>query len=114
MPRTLRRRSHDLFHGREVVWDRDAAEKGVARAQAALGGWYEHGIGGEKNLAEAVAWYRKAVAKDEPLAQNNLGKTFSREANLVEATKHLAQAVHQSKLRRRKRRFLVRYDKTFI
>ena len=27
---------------------------------------------------------------------------------------HLAQAVHQSKLRKRKRRFLVRYDKTFI
>ena len=27
---------------------------------------------------------------------------------------HLAQAVYQSKLRRRKRRFLVRYDKTFI
>jgi TPR repeat protein/tRNA A-37 threonylcarbamoyl transferase component Bud32 len=51
-----------------------AAEYGHLEAQFYLGVCYEHGKGGaEKNLLEALQWYRCAAEKQHPAALNSLG-----------------------------------------
>ncbi len=55
----------------------DAAAKGSAEAQNALGGMYVKGLGVEKNNVEAVKWFRQAAAKGSAEAQNNLGVMYT-------------------------------------
>ena len=45
-------------------WYRKSAEQGNSRAQINLGHLYEKGLGVEKNLPEALNWYRKASGLD--------------------------------------------------
>ena len=52
------------------------AEQGNEQGQYELGKCYEEGFGVEKDMAEAVKWYRKAAAQGEPNAKaalKNLG-----------------------------------------
>lgn len=53
-----------------------AAEQGDAKAQFNLGGCYAFGNGVEKNLCEAVKWYRKAAEQGHAKAQFNLGVCY--------------------------------------
>ena len=53
--------------------DKVKAQKGDAFAQHNLGVFYYYGVGTEKNLVEAVKWYRKAAQAGIAVAQFNLG-----------------------------------------
>jgi hypothetical protein len=52
------------------------AEKGDAKSQDILGGWYEMGWGLPKDYAEAVKWYRKAASQGYAWAQYSLGVMY--------------------------------------
>lgn len=78
---------------------RCAAGRGHAKAQNILGGRYELGKGVEKNLAEAIKWYRKAAQLGDAGAQFNLGYRFvfgdAAEKNFAEAAMWLRKAAEQ-------------------
>ncbi|KAI5804882.1 hypothetical protein EDC01DRAFT_610211 [Geopyxis carbonaria] len=54
------------------LWARKAAEKGLAKAEYALGYFTEVGIGVPGNLDEAKRWYYKAASQQHPKAQLRL------------------------------------------
>jgi uncharacterized protein len=56
-----------------LKWYRRSAEKGDAWAQLRLGHAYQQGKGVEPNEAEALVWYRRAVAQ----GQYNLGVRYA-------------------------------------
>ncbi len=53
-----------------------AANEGHLDSQFNVAMMYERGIGVEKNLAEAIVWYRKAALKDHSPSQFNLGVIY--------------------------------------
>ena len=55
---------------------RQAAEKGDASAQFALGECYLKGIGVPQSYTEAASWYRKAAEQGHVKAQFNLGACY--------------------------------------
>jgi len=75
------------------------AEQGNAIAQYGLGLIYANGEGIEKNLTEAMKWYRKAAEQGHASAQNNLGVMYDNgkgvEKNLTEAMKWYRKAAEQ-------------------
>src|ERR1041384_6258986 len=52
------------------------AEQGDAHAQFELGFCYQYGIEGQKDLAEALRWYRKATDQGDADARLNLAKMY--------------------------------------
>lgn len=54
------------------LWARKAAEKGLAKAEYALGYFSEVGIGIKPNIDEAKKWYYKAAAQRHPKALSRL------------------------------------------
>jgi TPR repeat protein len=54
------------------LWARKAAERGLAKAEYALGYYTEVGIGVPANLEEAKRWYYKAATQQHPKAQSRL------------------------------------------
>jgi TPR repeat protein len=46
-------------------------------SQVVVGYYYANGIGGPRNDAAAVEWYRKAAAANQPMALNNLAAMYS-------------------------------------
>ncbi|MDR1724873.1 MAG: sel1 repeat family protein [Bacteroidales bacterium] len=55
---------------------RVAAESGIVDAQYQLGRCYYEGLGVERNIPEALAWYNRAATKGYAPAQNALGKAY--------------------------------------
>jgi TonB family protein len=55
---------------------RQAAERGLPRAQRSLGELYQFGQGVTKDEVEAVKWYRKAADKGDAKAQSDLGSMY--------------------------------------
>lgn len=53
------------------------AEQGDAQSQYALGLSYELGVGVDKDLAQAFAWYQKSANQKHPKAQYNLGVFYA-------------------------------------
>ena len=76
-----------------------AAEQGDAQAQYNLGNCYAFGDGVEKNLSEAVKWWRKAAEQGVAPAQFNLGNCYAFgngvEKNPTEAVKWYRKAAEQ-------------------
>ena len=76
-----------------------AAEQGDAQAQYNLGNCYDFGDGVEKNLSEAVKWWRKAAEQGYAQAQFFLGACYDLgngvEKNLSEAVKWYRKAAEQ-------------------
>ena len=76
-----------------------AAEQGDDLAQLRLGNCYENGDGVEKNLSEAVKWWRKAAEQGNAQAQCYLGICYYNgdevEKNLSEAVKWYRKAAEQ-------------------
>ncbi len=76
-----------------------AAEQGDADAQCNLGLCYAFGYGVEKNLSEAVKWWRKAAEQGYAQAQCNLGISYANgdgvEKNPTEAVKWYRKAAEQ-------------------
>nr|WP_314544394.1 TonB family protein [uncultured Massilia sp.] len=66
------------------------ATAGDSAAQNRLGAWYEHGTYGEKDLAKAADWYRKAAESGNAIAQNNLGVLYHRGAGVLLDAKEAA------------------------
>ncbi|KAF8241808.1 HCP-like protein [Wilcoxina mikolae CBS 423.85] len=54
------------------LWARKASERGLAKAEYALGYYTEVGIGVSPNLDEAKRWYYKAASQQHPKAQLRL------------------------------------------
>jgi hypothetical protein len=52
------------------------AQRGDANSQMWLAAAYEQGWFGERNVAEALKWFRKSAAKGNPDAQNSLGQMY--------------------------------------
>ena len=84
---------------KEISGWRAKAEKGDPTAQNKLGDMYAEGQGVEKDVVEAVRWYRKAAEQGFSKAQNNLGIMYSNgdgvAKNEVEAAKWCRKAADQ-------------------
>lgn len=52
------------------------AERGDASSQMWLAAAYEQGWFGERNISEALKWYRRSAAQGDPDAQNELGRMY--------------------------------------
>jgi len=72
------------------------ALNGDTRSELRLGIAFEFGQGVDKNLAEAMRWYRVAADRGDPIAQTNLGFFYESgvngPANPVEAAKWYLRA----------------------
>lgn len=64
---------------------RDLAEAGSAMAMVYLGSAYEHGKGTDLDLAQAIAWYRRAAEKGYVGALAHLGVAFLNAKDYVAA-----------------------------
>ena len=58
-----------------------AARKGDRRAQFLLGEIFNHGLGADVDLAQAVQWYSSAAHKAEPSAQYKLARLYIERQN---------------------------------
>ncbi|ODV62758.1 tetratricopeptide repeat protein [Ascoidea rubescens DSM 1968] len=54
------------------LWARRAAEKGLAKAEYALGHFSENGLGTAKSIEEAKRWYMRAASQRHPKAIQRL------------------------------------------
>ena len=76
------------------------AEIGDAEAQFIIGWDYWTGTGVDRDLVEAVKWYRKAAEQNNAAAQYNLGKCFfdgqGVVRNMAEAVKWYMKAAEQN------------------
>ena len=54
------------------------AEAGDSDAQTNLGYMHDQGLGCERNLKTAAAWYRKAAEAGNPVGENNLADLYLR------------------------------------
>ncbi|KAK9453656.1 HCP-like protein [Dipodascopsis uninucleata] len=54
------------------LWARRASEKGLAKAEYAVGYFTENGIGTTANMHEAIRWYKKAASQNYQKAINRL------------------------------------------
>lgn len=52
------------------------AVQGNAEAQCIIGNMYDLGLGLERDILEAVEWYRRSAEQGYGLASNNLGTIF--------------------------------------
>ncbi len=52
------------------------ADRGDAEAQCIVANMYELGLGLERDILEAVQWYKKSAAQGYGVASNNLGTIF--------------------------------------
>lgn len=69
---------------------RPLAEQGVPRAEVILGFFYERGIGTAADPAQALAWYEKAAAHNQPAGLHNLA--YSHANGELGLTKDLTKA----------------------
>ena len=92
----------DEYDREEAEGRRIEAEQGDAEAQYTLGGYYEGGLGVERNLSEAVKWYRKAAEQGYVDAQIALGECYydgdGVEKNRAEAVKWWRKAAEKEEL----------------
>lgn len=68
-----------------LYWAKAAAEKGLAKAEFALGYFAEMGIGRAKNQQDAIAFYKKAAEQGDEQAKQRLAKV-----NLPPTPSHVA------------------------
>ena len=69
-----------------------AAERGHLGAQNNLAIMLEDGTGGERNKAKSLYWFRKAAAKESPVALNNLGSREKYKGNTTLAADYFMRA----------------------
>ncbi len=71
------------------------AKQGKAWAQSRLGWMYVHGHGVEKDLSQAVAWYRKAAEQGDSEAQDSLKALLEemKDVSLNEALEGIEQMI---------------------
>jgi TPR repeat protein len=81
--RALARVSHDelaaILSGpptQAAAWVAAAAQNGIVEAQAVYGQYLLDGHGVERNVGEALTWFRHAARRDHPMAMNMLGRCY--------------------------------------
>ena len=72
-----------------------AAEKGDVNSYLELGSCYDFGIGVEKNIYEAINWYKKANEKGNELAASSLCSAYYKLGNYTETKKWAEIAITQ-------------------
>ena len=86
--------------GQNIAELKQKAEQSHARALYDLGVWHFNGDGVEKDLREAVKWFRKAAEQGLKDAQYNLGVCYKKgegvEKDFREAVKWFRKAAEQS------------------
>jgi TPR repeat protein len=75
--------SHDelaaIFSGppaKAAAWVAAAAHNGIVEAQAVYGQYLLDGHGIERNVEEALTWFKHAARQDHPMAMNMLGRCY--------------------------------------
>jgi TPR repeat protein len=75
--------SHDEFAAilagppaQAAAWVAAAAHNGIVEAQAVYGQYLLDGHGVERNVDEALTWFRHAARRDHPMAMNMLGRCY--------------------------------------
>ena len=63
----------DDLYKKAFYWYRRSAKGGYAAGQYNLGYQYEHGLGTERDIEQAVLWYGAAASRGYGAAENNLG-----------------------------------------
>ncbi|MBF0358748.1 MAG: sel1 repeat family protein [Magnetococcales bacterium] len=69
-------RDNNQFSQEDVKIIKDLAKQGNAKAQHNLGAMFLNGQGVEKNIAEAINWFRQAAEQGLVTAQHNLGTIY--------------------------------------
>ena len=59
-----------------AAWVAAAAQNGIVEAQAVYGQYLLDGHGVERNVDEALTWFRHAARRDHPMAMNMLGRCY--------------------------------------
>ncbi len=70
-------------YGDTLILLKPLAEKGHAEAQCILGNLYHLGLGVEKNIQEAVKWYKKSAQQGYCIAENNLNTIYLMEGKEI-------------------------------
>ncbi len=88
-----------MTFGANISELKNKAEQGNAEAQYSLGVCYRCGDGVEKNLEEAIKWYKKAAEQGYAKAQYNLAVCYDSEygveKNVEEAVKWYRKSAEQ-------------------
>ena len=91
--------SSQNFNQNDLIKLRKKAERGDVVAQNNLGNCLYYGRGCEKNLVEAVLWYRRAAEQGYDKAQNNLAQCLENgegcEQDIEEALEWYKRAAEQ-------------------
>ncbi|KAI5801794.1 hypothetical protein FPQ18DRAFT_406749, partial [Pyronema domesticum] len=74
------------------LWARKAAERGLAKAEYALGYYTEVGIGVRGDLEEAKRWYYKAASQQHPKAQARLQELKQGGAKVQKSRERLSRS----------------------
>ncbi|KAI5810837.1 hypothetical protein BZA77DRAFT_335580 [Pyronema omphalodes] len=74
------------------LWARKAAERGLAKAEFALGYYTEVGIGVRGDLEEAKRWYYKAASQQHPKAQARLQELKQGGAKVQKSRERLSRS----------------------
>lgn len=72
------------------IWE-PLAYQGYSKAQATLAWMFHTGKGVKTNMKRALAWYRVAADKDNPIAQNNLGVFYEQGIEVGKSYRRAAQ-----------------------
>ena len=78
-------------------WLYSAAEGGYARAQAALGAMYAHGVGAEQDTVQAYFWFKLAAPHLPPGRTHQMAQTFRRDAERRMTPEQRAEAQQLSR-----------------
>ena len=66
----------DKNYGETLTLLKPIAEKGHSEAQCIIGNLYHLGLGVERNIQEAIKWYRKSAQQGYSIAENNLNTIY--------------------------------------
>jgi len=90
----------DLSPAETFMWERKAAEQGLAVAQWSVGERYLRGWGVGRNDVEAFSWFLKAATQGNAHAQTSLGECYRKGTgvgvNNAEAVRWFGEAVAQA------------------
>lgn len=77
-------------------WYKEAAAKGYAEAQAALGLFYMRGEGTTEDQVEGAKWFRQASEQGHPVAQLNLASCYANGHGVARDLKEAAKWFRES------------------
>lgn len=89
-------RSVDRDMAKAFHWYKEAAAKGYAEAQAAVGLLYMKGEGTREDYVEGAKWFRQASEQGHPVAQLNLASCYANGHGVTRDIKEAARWFRES------------------